>query len=185
MDTRNDGRFGNFKTVLSLRGSHETGPWFWHGWQTDFHAALTKSLIDTMLGKEPTAADVEALAAFLATLASPPNPNRQSGQLSEAAARGEAVFRSEKAGCARCHPAPHFTDAQTHDVGLGSPNDAYPEYSAPSLRGVYDRVLFLHDGTVRSLEEVLTGRHNPSRVTGMGDLSTDELQDLLKYLESL
>jgi cytochrome c peroxidase len=185
MDTRNDGRFGNFKTVLSLRGAAQTGPWFWHGWATDFHTALRKSLTDTMLGKEPTDEDVEAVAAFVETLVSPPNPNRESGRLSESATRGEAVFRSDKAGCAQCHPAPHFTDGMTHDVGLGSPDDIYKEYNAPSLVGVYDRALFLHDGRARSLEEVLTGPHNPARVTGLGELSAKELRDLLAYLESL
>ena len=98
MDTRNDGRFGNFKTVLSLRGAAETGPWFWHGWATDFRAALRKSMTETMLGEEPTDHDVEAMAAFVETLAPPPNPHRESGRLSASAARGEAVFHSDKAG---------------------------------------------------------------------------------------
>lgn len=185
MDKRNDGRFGNFKTVLSLRGAVQTGPWFWHGGTADFHAALRKSLTDTMLGKEPTEGDIEALAAFVETLVLPPNPNRESGRLSESATRGEAVFRSDKAGCAHCHPAPHFTDGMTHDVGLGSPDDTYGEYNTPSLLGIYDRALFLHDGRARSLEEVLSGPHNPARVTGLGELSTEELRDLLAYLKSL
>jgi cytochrome c peroxidase len=185
MDTRNDGRFGNFKTVLSLREAAQTGPWFWHGWATDFHAALRKSLTDTMLGKEPNDEDVDALAAFVATLELPPNPIRESGRLSKSATRGEAVFRSDKAGCAKCHPAPHFTDGMTHDVGLGSPDDIYEEHNTPSLRGLYDRPFFLHDGRSHSLEEVLIGPHNPARVTGLGELSAEELQDLLAYLESL
>jgi hypothetical protein len=53
------------------------------------------------------------------------------------------------------------------------------------LLGIYDRVLYLHDGRARSLEEVLTGPHNPARVTGRGELSADELKDLLAYLRSL
>jgi YVTN family beta-propeller protein len=185
MDTRNDGRFGNFKAVLSLRQATKTGPWFWHGWATDLRVALRKSLTDSMLGKEPTEADIDAVAAFLETLKSPPNPHLESGRLSTAAARGETVFQSEKAGCAQCHPAPHFTDGKTHDVGLGAPGDAYRGYNAPSLRGVYDRVILLHDGRARSLEEVLSGPHEPSRVTGLGKLSADDVRDLLAYLRSL
>ena len=38
VDTKNDGRFGNFKTVLSLRNIGNTGPYFWHGWQKDLDA---------------------------------------------------------------------------------------------------------------------------------------------------
>jgi cytochrome c peroxidase len=185
VDTRNDGRFGNFKTVLSLRGAADTGPWFWHGWATDFRDALRKSMTDTMLGKEPTNEDVDAMAAFVETLTLPPNPHIEPGRLSESAARGEAVFQSDKAGCVQCHPPPNFTDGLTHDVGSGESTDVYGEYNTPSLRGVYDRVRLLHDGSARSLEAVLSGPHNPSHVTGMGELSAEELRDLLAYLKSL
>jgi cytochrome c peroxidase len=185
MDTNNDGRFGNFKTVLSLRGAAQTGPWFWHGWADDFNAAIRKSMTDTMLGPEPSDADVEALAAFVETLAPPPNPHLVSGELSEAALRGKAVFHGDKAGCVQCHSAPNFTDAATHDVGLSSTEDSYEGYNAPSLRGIYDRMLYLHDGRATTLEEVLTGPHNPNRVTGAGELTAEELQDLLAYLKSL
>ncbi len=39
MDTKNDGSFGTYKMVLSLRNAPHTGPWFWHGWQEDLTAA--------------------------------------------------------------------------------------------------------------------------------------------------
>jgi CxxC motif-containing protein (DUF1111 family) len=53
------------------------------------------------------------------------------------------------------------------------------------LLGVSRRVIFLHDGRSRTLRDVLTGPHNPSAVTGLGELSDAELDDLLAYLESL
>ena len=182
IDTRNDGRTGNAKTVLSLRGVADTGPWFWHGWSDDLHAGVRQSMRDTMLGEEPTDDDVDALVAYLKTLKS-----RDPGDevLSEAASRGRLVFESEKAGCANCHPGPRFTDGKLHDVGLGSPEDVYPTYNTPSLLGVSQKVLFLHDGQARSLRDVLTGPHNPALVTGLGELSDGELEDLLAYLRSL
>lgn len=186
MDTLNDGRFGNFKTVLSLRNVTRTGPWFWHGNEKDLHTALRKSLTGTMLGREPAAGEVEALAAYLETLTYPPNPHRPSDDsLTETARRGEAVFRGDKAGCARCHAGAVFTDGKTHDVGLGDQGDVYRGYRPPSLLGVFDRVRYLHDGRAESLEEVLTGPHNPAKVTGRGELTAEELKDLLAYLRSL
>lgn len=182
MDTRNDGRFGNFKTVLDLRTAAQTGPWFWHGWATDFREALRKSLTDTMLGPQPTDQDVDAIEAYVKSLTSPPS---QSPVDAEAAARGEKVFHSEKAACAECHPAPHFTDGLIHDVGLGADNDVYQGYNTPSLLGVSARVKFLHDGRANSLEETIRGPHNPARVAGQGELADAELQDLLAYLRSL
>jgi cytochrome c peroxidase len=142
-------------------------------------------MTDTMLGKAPSDQDVEAVAAFVESLSTPPNPQRQSGTRNALSERGEKVFQSEKAGCSNCHPAPLYTDGKKHDVGLGSDDDVYDDYNTPSLHGIYDRVRFLHDGRASSLEEVLTGPHNPARVTGLGELSKDELESLLAYLRSI
>jgi hypothetical protein len=48
-----------------------------------------------------------------------------------------------------------------------------------------NRVRFVHDGRARSLKQVLSGPHNPSRVTGLGELSAEEMRDLIAYVESL
>ncbi|HEV3022885.1 MAG TPA: cytochrome c peroxidase [Pirellulales bacterium] len=186
MDTLNDGTVRTFKTVLSLKNVAHTAPWTWHGWQTDLQAAMRKSLTETMIGPEPTDDDVRALVAFLETLETPPNSRRgDDGSLSASAERGRAVFESDKAACATCHAGPYFTDGQVHDVGLGSPRDAYKGYNTPSLVGVSNRVRLLHDGRAKSLEQALTGPHAPAEVTGLGELSDSELADLIEYLKSL
>ena len=70
------------------------GPWFWHGRQDDFHAALRKSLTDTMQGPAPTDDDVAAMAAFLEAMPSPENSHRHAdGELSEPAHRGQESIR--------------------------------------------------------------------------------------------
>jgi YVTN family beta-propeller protein len=186
IDTLNDGSTNTFKTVLPLYNLDETPPWTWHGWQQDLGAAMRKSLTDTMLGRDPSDEDVAALAAFLSQLDPPPNPFRkQDGSLTEAALRGKQVFQSEKAGCANCHNGPYFTDGQIHDVGLGSRRDRYDGFNTPSLIGVYSKVRLLHDGRPRTLEEVLTGPHNPDKVTGLGELTDQQFRDLIAYLKSL
>jgi YVTN family beta-propeller protein len=186
MDTRNDGRDRNYKTVLSLRNVTRTAPYTWHGWQTGLDQAMRKSLTDSMLGPQPSADDVKALVAYLDTLRPPPNPYRAAdGSLTAAAKRGEAVFKSDVAGCVRCHPAPLFTDGKVHDVGTGERGDAYRGYNPPSLVNVFDKVKYLHDGRATSLEQVLTGAHAPEQVTGNGSLSKQELADLIEYLKSL
>jgi YVTN family beta-propeller protein len=186
MDTRNDGSNGTFKTVLSLRNVTHTGPWTWHGWQKDLDAAMVKSITDTMLGPRPSPDDVKAMIAFLATLRVPPNPHRNTdGSLTEAARRGEKIFKGAVAACSRCHSGPYFTDGRVHDVGTGERSDRYRGYNPPSLLGVYDRVLYLHDGRARTLEETLKGPHNPARVTVNGELSDEEFRDLLAYVKSL
>jgi cytochrome c peroxidase len=186
MDTLNDGRFGNYKVVLSLRNVAHTGPWTWHGWQTDLTAAAKKSLVDTMLGPPPSDEDTKAVVAFMSTIEPPPNPFRTpAGDLSDAAKRGEEVFNSRKAGCARCHPAPFYTDGKIHEVGTGEKGDVYKGYNPPSLIGAYDRPLFLHDGRAKSFDQLLKGPHNPDLLNGRGPLTDDELADLVAYLKSL
>ncbi len=191
MDTLNDGTVDSYKTVLPLYHVNETGPWTWHGWQTDLGAAMQKSLTSTMVGPRGSEEDVQALLAYLESLEPPPNPNRPAkdarpdDSLVQAIERGREVFNGEKAGCANCHSGPLLTDGDIHDVGLGSPRDRYQGFNTPSLVGVYRKVRLLHDGRARSLEEVLTGPHNPDQVTGQGSLSEDELEDLIAYLKSL
>ena len=186
MDTRNDGSDHTFKTVLPLLHVADTAPWTWHGWQKDLSAAMHKSLTDTMLGPQPSNADVQSMISFLQALPSAPNPHRQSdGSLSAAAQRGQALFQSSRAGCATCHTGPHFTDGQIHDVGLGSSKDRFQGYNTPSLNGLYRRVKFLHHGFSKSLQETLTEYHKPHELGEGPELKAEELSDLIEYLKSL
>ena len=186
MDTKNDGSYGTFKTVPALHNVTRTAPWTWHGWQTDLNAGVHKSLTETMLGPAPTDQDVQALIAYFDQMRPAPNPHRKpNGALSDAAQRGEQVFKSEKAGCANCHRGAEFTDGEIHDVGLGSPKDVYQGFNTPSLRGVYNKVRLLHHGRAQSIQEALQDLHAPQKVTGRGELSADELADLVEYVKSL
>lgn len=186
MDTKNDGSNGTYKMVLSLRNLRHTGPWFWHGWQKDLHAALDKSLAETMQGPPSTKDDVLAVAAYLDTLVGPPNSFRATdGSLSAEAQRGKQVFESAAAGCATCHSGPYFTDGKIHDVGLASEYDKYDGYNTPSLLGIGNRVGYLHHGRAGSLAELLTDLHSPAKVSGTRELAPQELADLIAYLRAL
>lgn len=179
MDTFNDDSARTFKTVLPLYHIQETAPWTWHGWQTDLRAAMKKSITSTMIGPEPSEEEVDAMIAYLGTIAPPP-PSRHADP--QQARRGQAVFA--KAGCADCHRGPRFTDGKVHDVGLGSRRDRYDGFNTPTLLGVGRRTKLLHDGRANSLREVLEQGHNPAKVTGY-ELSPNELADLLAYLQQL
>ncbi|MGP0065416.1 MAG: cytochrome c peroxidase [Isosphaeraceae bacterium] len=192
-DTLNDGRQDNStfhlrsrKKVPTLRRVTHTQPWTWHGWQTSLDDAMVESFTKSMQGPKPSKDDVKALVAFLDTLDYPKNPFRQpDGSLTPAAKRGEAVFRSEKAGCADCHGGPEFSDGKIHVVGLEERDDAYRGYNPPSLRGVYDKDPYLHDGRSKTLRDALEESHSAQSVTARGELSESELDDLIAYLKSL
>ena len=174
------------KKVPSLRGVSRTGPWTWHGWQTSLDDAVVESFTKSMQGPKPSANDVEAMIAFLGSLEYPRNPNlTRDGTLTESARRGEAVFRSAKAACNTCHGGPEFTDGKVHKVGLEERGDVYRGYNPPSLKGVYDKDPYLHDGRAKTLRDALAKGHDPESVTGLGTLSDAELDDLIAYLKSL
>jgi YVTN family beta-propeller protein len=192
-DTLNDGRQDNStfhlrsrKKVPTLRRVTHTKPWTWHGWQTELDDAMVESFTKSMQGSRPRAEDVKALVAFLETLDYPRNPFRgPDGSLGPAARRGQDIFRSAKAACNTCHGGPELTDGKIHVVGLEEHDDAYRGYNPPSLRGTYDKDPYLHDGRSRTLLDALKGPHSTESVTGLGELSPKELDDLIAYLTTL
>jgi YVTN family beta-propeller protein len=192
-DTKNDG-WHDFSTtptlsqkqVPTLRGVARTGPWTWHGWQTSLDDAVDESFTKSMQGKKPTPDETRAVAAFLSALDHPRNPNLgPDGSISEAARRGEALFRSSKAACSTCHPAPDFTDGKNHMIGLEERQDVYEGYNPPSLLGVYDTAPYLHDGRAATLHDVLAGDHSPEIAAGLDKLTDEEIDDLVAYLRTL
>jgi cytochrome c peroxidase len=184
-DTLNDDSFGNAKLTPTLRGVAHTGPWTWHGWQKDLGAAVEKSLTETMYGPKPSAEQVKAMVAFLGTLGHPPNPNvGPGGAAGEATRRGRALFEG-KAKCARCHHGENYTSESNYDVKLEPDGSPYLRWNPPSLRGLFDRGPFLHDGRARTLEEVLDPEHHGPEKLGGQALTPAELQDLVAFLKSL
>jgi len=192
-DTLNDGwqdlssnHVRSRKKVPTLRRVALTGPWTWHGWQDSLDDAISESYTKSMQGRRPTSDEVRAVAAYLETLDFPRNPNLgPDGKPSAAAKRGEAVFRSAAAGCASCHGGPEFTDGKLHAVGLSERGDVYKKHNPPSLKGLYDKDPYLHDGRARTLRDALAGVHSPEALVGGTALSDVDMDDLVAYLKSL
>jgi cytochrome c peroxidase len=183
-DTLNDDSYGNPKLTPSLHGVARTTPWTWHGWQKDLGAAVEKSYTQTMFGPEPRAEEVRAVVAFLGTLEHPPNPHRAAdNELSAAAKRGQALFTGA-ARCSRCHAPPEYTSPNTYDVNLEDDGSPYRRWNPPSLRGLWQRGPYLHDGRAATLDELLQGPHAPEKLGGHA-LTTEQRRDLVAFLESL
>ncbi len=185
-DTRNDRSYGTPKLTPSLRGVAETGPWTWHGWQTDLHDAMKRSLTESMSTKQPiTDEDATALVAYLKTLEHPDNPRTTTADpvLSRKLESGRSLF-SGKAGCANCHSGSQFTSDVAFDGKVEDRKDRDTKYNPPSLRGVASRRRFLHTGKARSLDAVLTKYHRPEDLVGE-TLTDEEREAIIEYLRSL
>jgi len=119
-----------------------------------------------------------ALTLFLYSLKPPANPN----PLDELAKRGQTIFQNQ--GCGGCHTPPLYTNNQlTLAEGFAKPADTHGDavmplsvgtdprlalqtrrgtgyYKVPSLKGVWYRGPFEHNGSVASLEDWF----NPARL---------------------
>jgi cytochrome c peroxidase len=157
----------------------------------------------------------QALAAFERTIVSARSPydryyyRGDRNAISEAAQRGEMLFFSDPvAGCFRCHSGPNFTDGKFHNTAL---YDVYPEpnrgvyehtrnpadlgkFKTPTLRNIALTAPYMHDGSIRTLEEVLDhyaaggrGHLNPNKDKRMNPiaLTAQNRADLIAFLESL
>jgi len=184
-DTLNDGSYDTYKLTPTLRGATQTGPWTWHGRQRDLKAALRKSMKETMRSTRPfTDAEVDDLYEFLKSLEWPANPSPAADEeSSRQAERGRLLFAG-KGGCAHCHQEPHLTSERSYDVGTGSRRYIQQEFNPPSLRGLFERRRFLHDGRANSLIDLLERHHQPQSAA-KGRLDHREIEDLVAYLKTL
>ncbi|MCO4759995.1 MAG: c-type cytochrome [Myxococcales bacterium] len=180
-----------------------TAPFNWKGTEHALKNNMGKT-IERMGGKGLKADDLAALEAFLTQgLVPPPNPNRQSQQLSAAATRGKKLFFDPKVACATCHTNGTGTNAKSFDVGIADTaerllvaqrianeskvavkwTDVPLPYDTPSLRGVWHTAPYFHNGRARTLKEALK---MTAKTMGHTDhLSEAQLDDLVAYLKTL
>ncbi len=127
--------------------------------------------------------------------------------------RGFEVFRDpQKGNCAVCHTVEEkhalFTDNKFHNIGVGV-RDGMPTdmgrwevtkvesdrgaFKTPSLRNIALTAPYMHDGSLKTLKDVIDfylggGNSNPhldKEIRALGFLSGRERADLLAFLESL
>ena len=122
--------------------------------------------------------------------------------MSESAERGMALFAG-KANCTNCHAGANFTDEQYHNLGVGM-EVAKPDlgrfdvtkeekdkgaFKTPTLRNIVHSPPYMHDGSQKTLEEViewydLGGHANPWLSDKMKklNLTDQEKADLVAFM---
>jgi len=166
-----------------------------------FEAAFgTKPIDERTLGM--------ALAAFVRSLLSgDAAADRYAGgdstAITAAARRGREIFFT-KANCTACHSGPYFTDERFHNTGVSwGRGDVGREevtglaadrggFRTPSLRDVALTAPYMHDGSIRTLAEVIefydqVRGQNPlldHRIRPLS-LTPEERADVVEFLESL
>jgi cytochrome c peroxidase len=152
----------------------------------------------------------KAIATFERTLISEPSPfdrwiSGDEKAISNAAKNGFAVFNG-KAKCVTCHSGWSFTDGSFHDIGMSDGDLGRGKYlpklmsmqhafKTPTLRDVARRSPYMHDGSEKTLKEVIEFYNQGGKAAREGK-SEDihplnltarekiELEDFLKSLTS-
>jgi YVTN family beta-propeller protein len=152
---------------------------------TDFHAGTrSQPLGDAKAG---LSADLDALAAYVASLTKHgDSPERNAdGSLTAAAVTGQAIFQQQN--CAQCHAGARFTDSALNvfrNVGTLKPSSggrlggALTGLDTPTLLGLFASEPYLHDGSAATVEEAVAAHNGVS-------LTATELSNLAAYLRQL
>ncbi len=138
----------------------------------------------------------KSLAAFQRTLVTEPSPFDRflagdKDALSDESKRGLELFRGD-AGCVECHNGPLLSDGKFYRLGVsfkdqgrskvtGKTEDRY-RFRTPSLRNISETGPYMHDGSQKTLEEVVTFYFRGIPASGPNGLSLDtEALDFLSF----
>jgi YVTN family beta-propeller protein len=163
------------KATPSLWGVHETAPYLRDGSLGDLVDA-SHLMVTNMGGLGLSASEAGDVMAYLRTIPMPDNAHAErlpTGLLS----RGEAAFAER---CGSCHAGGTLTDGRLHGLNTGI------DVVTPSLRGVFATPPYLHDGSARTLDEVL--RRHPADLADAPEgpkMTIDEREAIEAYLKTL
>ncbi|MGC1872658.1 MAG: beta-propeller fold lactonase family protein [Acidobacteriaceae bacterium] len=183
------------RTLFSIDG---TSPFKWNGKNPNLQTQdgpRTAMYIFRSQGFSST--EVNDLVTYLLALRLPRNPHlAANGQLTDAQARGRAIFFRDKTmegklippldRCYTCHsPLSHYTSRISMDVGTATHDDTIQSFDVPQLEGVAVRPPYLHNGEALELEDIWT-KFNPEDKHGItSDLNKAQLNDLIEFLKTL
>lgn len=146
--------------------------------------------------KAGRSADLDALAAYLATLDTVgTSPYRMAdGSLSDQARQGRELFLA--ANCLSCHGGAQYTDSplgRFHDIGTvdtdtgGRLGGALVDggLDTPTLRGLWLSAPYLHDGSAPTVQEAIRAHTSAAVGFDVASLSDGQLAQLAAYLLSI
>ena len=122
--------------------------------------------------------------------------------ISKDAKDGFVIFNT-KANCSACHSSWRFSDGSFHDIGLASKDEGRGKitpkipamkhaFKTPGLRNISSRAPYMHDGSLKTLSDVVDHYNNKfvSRPSLSSDIKPLNLTDvekkkLIAFLETL
>jgi cytochrome c peroxidase len=125
--------------------------------------------------------------------------------MSDSAKRGREIYFSDKGSCSACHVGANLTDEQYHNIGVGM-SAKEPDlgrfvvtkddkdkgaFKTPTIRNVALSAPYMHDGSLKTLEEVVElyakgGEANPHldpKIKKL-NLSEQDKKDLIAFMQA-
>ena len=170
-----------------------------------------KQQFNDVFGTDVTADGIaKAIASFERLIISGPTPYDRyllgdESAMSEAAVRGLHIFNG-KGHCTPCHSGPVFSDQGFHNLGVGMNKETpdvgrYSEtkkesdigrFKTPGLRNIAQTPPYLHDGSAKTLMDVINVYDKGGEPNAHLDplvlplrLTTREKEDLVAFMEAL
>jgi len=130
----------------------------------------------------------------------------ESNPMSESALNGMALFFSKEVGCSNCHVGANLADEKYHNLGIGMDSEMpdvgrFAEtkdekdkgaFKTPTIRNVALSAPYMHDGSLRTLEEVVEhyvkgGTKNPWLSDKMTPIKINNQQklDLVEFMRAV
>jgi cytochrome c peroxidase len=125
--------------------------------------------------------------------------------ISDSAKRGRELYFTDKANCSACHVGANLTDEKYHNIGVGmdkekpdigreeftkNPAD-HGAFKTPTIRNVALSAPYMHDGSQKTLEEVVDwyakgGHKNPALSEKIKELklSDQDKADLVEFMKA-
>jgi cytochrome c peroxidase len=155
----------------------------------------------------------KAIASFERTVVSTDSPFDQwvagkKDAMTPSQVKGFALFIDpSKGNCASCHAGPNFTDSSFHNLGLASFGRENPDlgrygqrpiaslkgaFKTPTVREAANTAPYFHDGSARTLEEVVAFyarggdvRTNQSKSMKELNLNKEEMGQIVSFIQAL
>jgi len=167
---------GQRRTQVLAGNILQRAPYHWTGDENSLPVLLDDVFAKRMSGGTLTAAQKASLGPWLDRV---PAPAAAPGDTA-AVERGRAIFENGQVGCVSCHNGALMTNNQRANVGTGG------NFKVPSLIGVASRAPYLHNGCSATLMDRFGSCNAAPGVHGdTSQLTTEQLGDLVQYLESL
>jgi DNA-binding beta-propeller fold protein YncE len=176
--------FGPRNTPQLGGGILETAPFHWPGDVTTFND-LETATVQAFMGGHGLGEDMGVVASYMDALPAAPSRSDARAELTPGQANGKLIFESAQAACTTCHSGRHFTNNANMDIGSKARPSDRSDFQVPVMHGLERSAPYMHDGSAKNLKELVYQWVKTDRMGKGSHLTDADLNDLIRFLETL